>query len=119
MERDIILSGVHIGEHRFDPDSILDEIKTRCIDRGHNFVTIRPKAGIEIPMLKLMCGHPEILVSSLRGTARATNAKRWGTYLAHEWYGGMRHEDILKRKRMSLAYKYAYLSGSQLFCLES
>lgn len=247
MEKDIILSGVHIGEHAFQADAILDEIKERCVDCGHNFVTIRPpsdqeipqayflqwakymaehqvyfvflytiqnapagrqshldadtvaqmkqiagkyyvgdmlgetgsafackwkgysmsyvcqhfdtmeeahqgyldyvkdmvaldhslgvpaivsveatglnkynaEAGIEIPMLELMCGHPEILVSSLRGTARATGAKLWGTYLAHEWYGGMRHEDILKRKRMSLAYKYAYLSGSQLFCLES
>jgi len=251
VDKDFILSGVHIGEHSFHVESILDELKERCVDPGHNFVTIRPpshrfvpqeyyvkwaqyladnqvyfvflytcqrtpsdrrshldpetvtkmkevagqyylgdmlgetgstfacfyksygdnntpafpgecfedmetahqryleyvgywvnldrelgipglmsveatglnkynsEAGIEMPMLELMCGHPEILVSSLRGTARATNAKMWGTYLAHEWYGGMRHEDMLKRKRMSLAYKYAYLSGSQAFCLES
>ena len=254
MEKDFIISGVHIGEHSFEVDAIAEEIKTRCIDCGHNFVTIRPpakqavpqeayiewakllaeneiyfiflynvqnrrtppgqeshitketisemkkiagkyylgnmigevgsdfackwpgyyrnnkegftpeidypdmetahkkfldfvgrwieiekrlgapaivsveatnlnkynaEAGVEIPMLELMCGHPEILVSALRGVARATNAKMWGTYLAHEWYGGNRHLDILKRKRMSLAYKYAYLSGSQAFCLES
>ena len=49
MERDTILSGVHIGEHGFQIDSIIDEIKTRCIDCGHNFVTIRPKAHTEIP----------------------------------------------------------------------
>ena len=254
MERDIIIAGVHIGEHSFEPDAIITEIKERCIDCGHNFVTIRPpyhknipqeyfiqwakylaeneiyfiflytaqypapgreshldketvaemkriagkyylgdmlgetgstfackwpnyfdgdkkeagfmpdtnipdmetahkkylefvgkwidldhrlevpaivsveatnlnkynaEVGVEIPMMELMCGHPEILVSGLRGVARATNAKIWGTYLAHEWYGGTRHLDPLKRKRMTLAYKYAYLSGSQAFCLES
>ena len=31
----------------------------------------------------------------------------------------MRHDDTLKRKRLGLAYKYAYLAGSQAFCLES
>ena len=77
------------------------------------------EAGVTIPMLELMCGSPEILVSSLRGMARAFDAKMWGTYLAHEWYGGMRHDDPLKRKRLELAYKYAYMAGSQAFCLES
>ncbi len=254
MQKDTILSGVHIGEHSFHVDAIMAEIKERVIDCGHNFVTIRapyytevpqecyiqwakylaeneiyfvflytaqypPKgreshldketiaamkevagkyyigdmlgetgstfackwpgyfdgdqkeagfvpdtelpdaetahnqyidfvgkwidmdkrlgvpaivsveatnlnkynaeAGVEIPMLELMCGHPEILVSALRGVARATDAKLWGTYIAHEWYGGTRHLDILKRKRLGVAYKYAYLSGSQAFCLES
>lgn len=76
-------------------------------------------AGVDLPMLELMCGNPEILISSLRGVARAYNSKLWGTYVAHEWYGGMRHDDILKRKRLELAYKYAYLAGSQAFCLES
>lgn len=77
------------------------------------------QAGVTIPMLELMCGNPDILVSSLRGVARATDARLWGTYVAHEWYGGMRHDDLLKRKRLELAYKYAYLAGSNVFCLES
>ena len=257
MERDIILNGVHIGEHSFDPDKVIDEINERCIKRGLNFVTIRPgykqnrkqvpqhyfiewakylaehkiyfiflytvqhapdgresqfdaetilkmqeiageyfigdmigevgssmackfagyfsnkirrdrteiytdysdmkaahdgyiegvskyididkklgiheivsveatalnkynaEAGVTIPMLELMCGNPDILVSSLRGTARAIDSKLWGTYVAHEWYGGMRHDDVLKRKRLELAYKYAYMAGTNLFCLES
>lgn len=255
MERDIILNGVHIGEHSFEPDRIIDEIYERCVKPGLNFVTIRTpreqvpqeyfirwaeylaenriyfvflytvqmapagkesqftaetvqrireiageyfigdmlgetgssfackfagyykkkpgafrdrtqlktdypdmkaahegyvrdigkyiaierklgmpdivsveatglnkyntEAGVTVPMLELMCGDPEVLVSSLRGTARAFDAKRWGTYVAHEWYGGMRHDDPLKRKRLELAYKYAYLAGSQAFCLES
>lgn len=252
MERDSVLFGVHIGEHSFDPDAIIAEIKDRCIDCGHNFVTIRTpfdrevpqeyflqwakyladhqiyflflytvqfapkgkenhleaetvaqmkkiagkyyigdllgevgsnyackwkhyyddnkegfmpvtdlpdmeaayqnylkvmekwidiekkfdvpailcveatalhkynaKAGVQIPVLELMCGHPEILTSVTRGLARATDAPMWGTYLAHEWYGGFRHDDALKRKRMRVAMRYAYLAGSQLFCLES
>jgi len=77
------------------------------------------EAGVTIPMLELMCGSPEPLVSSLRGMARAYDSKMWGTYVAHEWYGGMRHDDPLKRKRLELAYKYAYLAGTQAFCLES
>lgn len=76
-------------------------------------------AGVDFPMLELMCGNPEILVSSLRGVARGFESKLWGTYVAHEWYGGMRHDDILKRKRLELGYKYAYLAGSKAFCLES
>jgi len=77
------------------------------------------EAGVTIPMLELMCGSPDQLVSSLRGMARAFDSKMWGTYVAHEWYGGMRHDDTLKRKRLELAYKYAYLAGTQAFCLES
>ncbi|MBO5878977.1 MAG: hypothetical protein J6Q68_00280 [Clostridia bacterium] len=77
------------------------------------------EAGVTIPMLELMCGSPDQLVSSLRGMARAFDSKMWGTYVAHEWYGGMRHDDPLKRKRLELAYKYAYLAGTQAFCLES
>lgn len=254
MNKDFVISGVHIGEHGFEPDAIIDEIQSRCVKNNMNFVTLRigspegrkqikeqdfydwakflyenkiyflflyslqypPKgaesvlnreiisnikriageyflgdmlgeigssyackwrgyygehleklpvqgvrnmeeaknnylevvsnyvaldkslgiddvstveatalncynmeAGVTLPMLELMCGNPEILIPFLRGTARAYNAKLWGTYIAHEWYGGMHHEDVLKQKRLSLAYKYAYLSGSNVFCLES
>ncbi len=249
-ERDFIISGVHIGEHSFEPAEIIKEIRERCIDLGMNFVTIRtnnepvpeeyfydwakflaeneiyfiflytiqhaPKgmesqltpeivkkikeiagkyfigdmigevgssfccklpgyfipaheamppqdaanmqqakdnyikavshlididrklgiddiisveatalnsynmeAGVTIPMCELMCGNPEIIVSSLRGTARAYASRMWGTYIAHEWYGGVRHDDITKQKRLQLAYRYAYMAGSNAFCLES
>ena len=258
MNKDIVLNGVHIGEHGFDPDKVIDEIYERCVKPGLNFVTIRPgymgrripipqhyfvewakymaenkiyfiflytiqhapdgreshfdketvdkmreiageyyigdmigetgssfackfpgyynrgeaggtdttqiteypdmkaahegyvadvskyieidkklgvpeivsveatglnkynaEAGVTIPMLELMCGNPDVLVSSLRGVARAYDSKMWGTYVAHEWYGGMRHDDMLKRKRLELAYKYAYLAGTNALCLES
>jgi len=256
MDMNIVLSGIHIGEHSFEPDAVIEEIQSRCINKNMNFVTIRfpfgekvpdeyiikwvkfltenkiyfiflytlqhpPKseeshlskevvsqikeiagkyfmgdklgetgssfackfqgyynngegkgkddyipdcnipdmetahkkyiqyvskyieignklgmpemltgeatclskynleAGSTIPILELMCGHPEMLIANTRGAAKAYNSKMWGTYIAHEWYGGMRHDDILKAKRLELAYKYAYLSGSSLFCLES
>lgn len=77
------------------------------------------EAGVTLPMLELMCGNPDVLVSSIRGAARSADSKMWGTYVAHEWYGGMRHDDILKRKRLELAYKYAYIAGTNVLCLES
>lgn len=254
---DTVLNGVHIGEHGFDPDKVIDEIYERCVQTGLNFVTIRPgyksrrpyipqhyflewaeylaahkiyfiflytvqhapdgrqshldpetvakirqiageyylgdmigevgssmackmpgyfsgsprkdntvirtdypdmkaahegyvesakkyiavdralghpdilsieatilhkyntEAGVTIPMLEMMCGQPELQIAALRGAARASDAKMWGTYIAHEWYGGMRHDDTLKRKRLELAYKYAYMAGTNCLCLES
>ena len=56
---------------------------------------------------------------SVRGVARANHSPFWGTFFAHEWYGGIRHDDTLKKKRLNVGYKHAYLSGSQLFLLES
>ena len=43
MKYDIVLNGVHIGEHRFVPDEIIGEIKERCLDGGFNFVSLRPR----------------------------------------------------------------------------
>ena len=254
MDRDIVLNGIHIGEHSFKVDSILQEIKDRVISQGLNFVTLRTKgsnipqeafvewarflaenriyfcflytvqyappgrksqfdketvekmkevagayflgdilgetgssgackaagyfrtvagrgrdpvvvpeytdmeaahksyvervtryvqinrelgmpntlsgeatalnkynmeAGVTIPLLETMCGNPDILVSSVRGVSRAWDCPLWGTYIAHEWYGGFRHRDPLKLKRLELAYKYCYLAGSNIFCQES
>ncbi len=43
MNGDIVLNGIHIGEHSFDPDKVIDEIYERCIKPGLNFVTIRTR----------------------------------------------------------------------------
>ncbi len=77
------------------------------------------EAGVDMPFTEVPCANPELVLSALRGAARAANAPLWGTYIAHEWYAGMRHFDELKRKRFEMIYKYCYLAGSQLFCLES
>lgn len=75
--------------------------------------------GVDMPFSELLCADPEMVVPALRGAARAYDSKLWGTYIAHEWYGGMRHFDKLKEARLELIYKYAYMSGSEAFCLES
>ena len=77
------------------------------------------EVGVDLPFTETPCANPELVLSALRGAARAANAPLWGTYIAHEWYAGMRHFDELKRKRFETIYKYCYLAGSQLFCLES
>lgn len=77
------------------------------------------EAGGDIPVVELMNGNPDEIIPFFRGSARAYNCKLWGSLIAHEWYGGMRHSDILKRKRMELAYKYTYLSGSNIILMES
>ena len=77
------------------------------------------EVGVDMPFAEVPCANPELVLPALRGAARAANAPLWGTYIAHEWYAGMRHFDELKRKRFEMIYKYCYLAGSQLFCLES
>lgn len=255
MERDFVVSGVHIGEHSFEPDKVLEEIKIRCVESGMKFCMIRPArgvkvldehylmwarylseneiyfaflyatqyppegenshlgkalvnklrevsgkffmgeivgesgslfagklkgyynkahnsmhppmanqnvttlteaknqfvqtvknfvdidksngienifsvdptflnkynmdAGITIPLVETMFGNPEIMFSAARGCVRAKSLNYWGAYIAHEWYGGMRHNDELKKKRLSLVYKYAYLSGANIILAES
>lgn len=253
MERDFVVSGVHIGEHGFDKKTLLDEIQARAIERGLSFVCLRPtlngdtkreefvswarylaeheiyfmflyctqfpgtgefidketargikeaggkyflgdaigetgskysanfknyylnkiptkayrmpkqnlgntylaeneyvsavkyyvdmqkeigleyhpsveasflhkynaKAGINIPGAEVMIGNPEILLASTRGTARSFGNRLWSCYIAHEWYGGFRHEDMLKRKRLKMIHDYAYLAGANIIVSES
>lgn len=77
------------------------------------------EAGIDIPMLEVMNGDPDVLLPSVRGAARGYNKKSWGALIAHEWYGGRRHTDPLKRKRLELSWKMSYLSGADFLTLES
>ncbi|MBQ9940751.1 MAG: hypothetical protein IJO74_04360 [Clostridia bacterium] len=76
-------------------------------------------AGCDIPGLEVMPGDPEFLISLLRGCAYSYGKNIWGTYIAHEWYGGIRQDDYLKAQRLKIAYRYTYLSGSHIVCLES
>ncbi len=77
------------------------------------------EVGVDLPFCETPCANPELVLPALRGAARANDSPLWGTYIAHEWYAGMRHFDKLKQKRFEMCYKYCYLSGSQVFCLES
>lgn len=94
----------------------IDEIS--CVE-AMMFSKYDLKAGVTIPILEMMVGDPECLIAGVRGAAKSYQTRSWGTYLAHEWYGGRHHEDLLKQKRLQLTYKYAYLAGSNIFCLES
>ena len=77
------------------------------------------EAGIDVPMLEVMNGDPDVLLPSVRGAARGYNTKSWGALIAHEWYGGRRHTDPLKQKRLELSWKMCYLSGADFMILES
>ncbi len=74
---------------------------------------------VDYPILEAMCGNPEIMIPVVRGAQRAFEKDFFGTYIAHEWYGGTRNFDMLKRKRLKMAYDYSYMSGSSLLILES
>lgn len=73
----------------------------------------------DFPVLETMCGDPEVMIPLTRGAAKVNGKQRWGTYIAHEWYAGTRNLDPLKMKRLGIVYRYAYLSGSNMFVLES
>lgn len=89
-----------------------------CVE-ANAFARHNAAAGIDMPILEICPGNSDVMVPIFRGTARAFDAKLWGTYIAHAWYGGLRHEDPLKMKRLELTYKYAYMAGSGLFVLEN
>ena len=45
-ERDTVLCGTKIGEHSFDPDNAINELKERIVDRGCTITYIRPPIHI-------------------------------------------------------------------------
>ena len=81
--------------------------------------TYTVEAGVTLPIAELMLSNPEEVMPALRGTATAQDCPVWGTYIAHEWYSGYRHDDKLKAGRLDICYKYAYMNGTKMMCLES
>lgn len=77
------------------------------------------EAGVQLPFAELMGRDPEYVIAGIRGSSKAYAAPLWGSYFAHEWYAGHYHDDMLKRKRLEIEYKYAYMSGSHIICHES
>lgn len=76
------------------------------------------EAGVDIPVLEMMCSDPEKLCSFIRGNVRVYDKKMWGCHVAHDWYGGLRNGDPMKYKRLKVAYNYAYLAGADMIYLE-
>ncbi len=75
--------------------------------------------GTAYPTFEGLCGNPDIMVSLTRATAKMLHTDIWGTYIAHEWYGGVRAFDTLKMHRLRMMYDYVYLSGGKTFMIES
>lgn len=77
------------------------------------------EGGISTLMLELLPADSEKLVAITRGATIGHQRKEWGGFVAHEWYGGYVHDDVLKQKRLDLAYKYLYMEGANYIFLES
>ena len=90
-----------------------------CVVESSMIVTYDLDAGVDFALAELMPREPERIIASFRGTMKAFNTGIWGAYLAHEWYAGRFHDDMLKRKRLELEYKLAYLNGAGVLCHES
>ena len=92
--------------------------KILCVDPTA-IIKFNLAAGVETPLLELMCGEPEAMIAATRGATNAYGKDFWGILIANEWYGGTRHDDVLKRKRFELSTKLAYMSGTGTILLES
>ena len=62
-------------------------------------------------------GDMEIGAAFARGAATSYNCDKWAAYMAHEWYGGVRFDE-LKQKRFKMGYDFCYLSGAHIFITE-
>ncbi|MBQ5777722.1 MAG: hypothetical protein IIV97_02760, partial [Oscillospiraceae bacterium] len=76
-------------------------------------------SGLSYPYLEAMCGKSDIMIPLLRATAKANNCPYMATYIAHEWYGGVRAFDPLKMLRLRMMYDFGYMSGVNIFTIES
>lgn len=77
------------------------------------------EAGADIPILETVNFDWDSMYPSVRGAARSLGNGMWGTLIAHEWFAGMRHDDVLKQKRLELMCKFAYMSGANIISIES
>ena len=76
-----------------------------CVD-ATAFAKYNVEAGANIPILEFPVTCPDVMFANVRGTARAFDLPKWGSYAAHEWYGGIRHEDPLKAKDYATLLMY-------------
>ena len=106
-----------VGEYMKTERSLgIDKV---CVVESSMIVTYDLEAGIDFALAELMPRDPERIIATFRGTMKAFDTGLWGAYFAHEWYAGRFHDDILKRKRLSLEYKLAYMNGAGVLCHES
>ncbi len=101
-----------------DTASFGGEIPVFDIEQTH-LITYMNAQGLAFPCLETLVGNPEIMIPFTRAISKAQKTPIWATYIAHEWYGGVRELDPLKMKRLRMVYDYSYMQGSNLFVLES
>ena len=78
------------------------------------------EAGIKFHIIETPNSDPDFIIPSARGAVNnLSDSPFWGALIAHEWYGGMRHEDTLKRKRLNLLTKFLFMHGTRTLMLES
>ncbi|MBO5879671.1 MAG: hypothetical protein J6Q68_03895 [Clostridia bacterium] len=90
-----------------------------CVVESSMIVTYGLEAGIDFALAELMPRDPERMIGIFRGTMKSFDTGIWGAYFAHEWYAGRFHDDMIKRKRLELEYKMAYMNGAGVLCHES
>ncbi len=75
------------------------------------------EAGVTYPTIEFWPADMEISAAFARGAMSSFKNDKWAAYFAHEWYGGLRWDE-LKQKRFKMGYDYAYMSGASIFVNE-
>lgn len=94
-------------------------IKQTFAIESHTLQKYGMEAGLDLCCCELLLGNPDHILAFTRGAARGYGKDKFAAYIAHEWYGGVRHDDPLKAKRLGLIYKSAFLAGANMIFLES
>lgn len=102
----------HVEENKMGCD-----LPTTVIE-STSMVIYEGEGGVTFPTMEFWPGDMEISAAFTRGTATAYNSRMWAVYFAHEWYAGLRHDE-LKKKRLKMGYDYCYMGGGNAFLLES
>jgi hypothetical protein len=76
------------------------------------------ESGIDIPILEMMPGDPELMTAAIRGAVRAYKRDHFGILIAHGWYGGNKRDELYY-KRFKNALFYAWMSGAKWISSES
>jgi len=76
------------------------------------------EVGVSMFSLETMCANVDIMTPLVRGAARIAG-KPYMNYIAHEWYGGVRNDDELKKKRLRMVYDHSYMNGASAVIIES
>lgn len=116
--RDASMRYEYIGRHVLK-DTSMDGTVPACALEQTNIMNYIERQGAWYPCLETLVGNPEMMIPVTRGTAKVINAPFFGTYVAHEWYGGTRQLDPLKRHRLKMVYDFCYMHGSGQLLLES